>query len=885
MTRFIKQSACGGERPYGVAPDRLVSRPRLLSRLLSNRDALRLVVAPPGFGKATLAYEYASVMFQLEHVFWVHGSSPCFLRDLDAGVLAEAVLESDSNASLMVVANLPFLDEKRIRAFAETVNQLGERGCEVIATTTRGDMEVGQLGEVVSVGAEEMLVRWEDIEEERGEPRKRRILGMGERIPSIRWGAATAARVVLDASREGLTNVEELALWAMTVLERGTLADLQALLGAKHAAKAWRILAERCPFLGISVDEDHFVALSMPLEEVRTLARSRLQLLSEACGIASREKTVEILAQRLMARGECARAVQAVALLCRRSIHASWLAKNGWEALWGRAAVEVCDLYESATRTQVGNRADLNAMIAWAWAQQDERARAIRFARRSLSSDAVSPKAALAAALVAWDVGNAAARRAMEEFVSSGIAALETPGDTDKIEATALVAVARVVLAATRGEDSLAAWAVGASDLESWVKESCIELECRLLGAAVTFETLEERGAFADAADIAAIGCPGLVRLVAYSHRALDALVERGWGLGFGAFRAATALDRAASVLDGLGLPRLSDLVTSALYAAHVERGGQRRRSGERPSANTVVSESDVADEFAVRTPVLSAPLDEGRDSVEPLRLKLFGSMEVALGRRDITHFFEGRPKTRLLLALLALHRGRELGREQLVSMLWPAAAPRTGAKSFYRVWSDLRAVLSQNGSCPYLIRNRYGCRLDPDLLESDLDKFDALVRSLLLGLRDEVAWERAIVTIQGSFGGTLLPSELKNDVIAVFRDRFESELVDGLIAASRRLLSQGEFQGALWFAREAFRRDAGREDAAAVLMRTQMATDQRSAAVQTFFSCRDHLGKTLGLDPSPTLMTLYQQLLEGQVAWPQEKLSDRKEKGKLIQR
>lgn len=42
MTRFIQQSACEGRRPHGVVPDRLRSRPRLLSRLLEDRGALRL---------------------------------------------------------------------------------------------------------------------------------------------------------------------------------------------------------------------------------------------------------------------------------------------------------------------------------------------------------------------------------------------------------------------------------------------------------------------------------------------------------------------------------------------------------------------------------------------------------------------------------------------------------------------------------------------------------------------------------------------------------------------------------------------------------------------------------------------------------------------------
>lgn len=42
MTRFIQQSACEGRRPHGVVPDRLRSRPRLLSRLLEDRGACAL---------------------------------------------------------------------------------------------------------------------------------------------------------------------------------------------------------------------------------------------------------------------------------------------------------------------------------------------------------------------------------------------------------------------------------------------------------------------------------------------------------------------------------------------------------------------------------------------------------------------------------------------------------------------------------------------------------------------------------------------------------------------------------------------------------------------------------------------------------------------------
>ena len=427
--------------------------------------------------------------------------------------------------------------------------------------------------------------------------------------------------------------------------------------------------------------------------------------------------------------------------------------------------------------------------------------------------------------------------------------------------------VAHGVLALGRGDDVLAVWASRVGEALDWGGGSRIDVERRLLGAAEALEGLEATGALGAGADTAIAGRPELVRLVACSHRALDALVERGWSLGFGAYRAAAALERAGEVLEGLGLPRLSAPVSAALFAAHVEKGAARSRR-EKSSGAPVVEDPERGRSLPVPSAPRTAMAVAPEMSVEPLRLKLFGTMEVALGRRDITYQFEGRPKTRLLLALLALHRGRELGRDQIVSMLWPAADKRTGAKSFYRVWGDLRSLLSQQGSCPYLIRSRYGCRLDPDLFKSDLDEFEELIRCLLFGPADDMAWERAIATIQGSFGSVLLPTERKCEAIVVFRDRLDAEFVDGLVAASRRLLVRGELQGALWLAREAFQRDAGREDAAAALMRAQMATDQRSAAVQTFFACRDRLSRTLGLDPSPALAALYRQLLEGELSF-----------------
>lgn len=85
------------------------------------------------------------------------------------------------------------------------------------------------FGRRVVIGAAEMLVAREDLEEEPEGVTDRRPLGLAERIAALRWGSATPIQLVLGASRAGCTPEEELALWAMTVLGRGTIDDVRAL--------------------------------------------------------------------------------------------------------------------------------------------------------------------------------------------------------------------------------------------------------------------------------------------------------------------------------------------------------------------------------------------------------------------------------------------------------------------------------------------------------------------------------------------------------------------------------------------------------------------------------------------------------------------------------
>ena len=91
MTGFLKQSSCKGHRPNHLASRRHYPRPDLIARLLRERHVARFLVAPEGFGKTGLAMEYADVVFSFDHVFWINGKSPCFLRDLDRGIILSLI--------------------------------------------------------------------------------------------------------------------------------------------------------------------------------------------------------------------------------------------------------------------------------------------------------------------------------------------------------------------------------------------------------------------------------------------------------------------------------------------------------------------------------------------------------------------------------------------------------------------------------------------------------------------------------------------------------------------------------------------------------------------------------------------------------------------------
>ena len=190
---YLENAACNGRRPKRVGPQRIYSRPRLVKRLVAERDVARFVVAPSGFGKTSLGLEYAASMFSFRGVHWLDCSSPCFLRDLDAGIIAKTFIARPVQLDLVVFDDVPFLADARLECFSHEIDALLDAGCEVLVTTTPAFGAIADAQrDCVIVGARDLLV--DDCELSSSHVASVEGLRECDRVPAFLWGGQDGMR-------------------------------------------------------------------------------------------------------------------------------------------------------------------------------------------------------------------------------------------------------------------------------------------------------------------------------------------------------------------------------------------------------------------------------------------------------------------------------------------------------------------------------------------------------------------------------------------------------------------------------------------------------------------------------------------------------------------
>lgn len=874
MADFIMNSICGGCKPKHLRGRRIHQRAGLVSRMMQKRDAVRFLIAPSGFGKTALAAEYAESIFAFQNVFWLNAQSPCFLRDVDKGTLGPSLASHANASSLVVIEDLPQLAALRAESVSSCIDGLLDQGFEVIVTTVppNGGFADKQPDGVI-VCSRDFLVSREElgaIESSFSDAScdARALLPAGG-VPGLLWGGSQAPLdmlkgIVADAPPSDVL----FALFVLVSLGGGSLEDVEAFSGPlKSDTRA--TLEKDYLFAGIDGHRERFESYPFPIEDIVCAFSGPLARMAAASGFADANALAARLADAMLSQGECERACSFVDRCCTADRRMSWLSSRSSELIETGCLLAAHDLFESRA-VRLGARTPLElAQEAWRLVCLGDAPAALKLADRAFCCADAADSVRGAAALVMARFGDADARlralsalRALASAGSDGsdgekgeavVRALRDKGRRWAALASACVWLDEGERAAVRLCDACASHeGVGAAEtgMLLWSVEVLGKMGPRDLGSPHASEV--ERALFA-------VGD--------YLQRC-----EREGAFGFWEAVLLDAWDQArAGANDAASHPSLTEARASArasrlwLLAQRASFEKRRHAPDRAPKAPIRGTGEGRA---SASTAIAKRPSDRRSSSAcggpPGLFIRLFGGLEASIGDKLVDPALFRRQKVKALLALLTLNQGKELLRERLSAMLWPSSSAATAQRNFYSTWSLLRKALSlPGGECPYLIRLQYGCKLDSRTVVSDVAEFDALCNRLLFDPPDVEVWSGIYSRLDELYRGDLLPSESRNEYIVRQREEYRSRLIDALVAASARLFEQGKVPAALWFAHAAVRKDETREDAYTVLMQAQIASGQRTAALDTFFACKRYLSDELGIDPSPRTLMLYGSIIE----------------------
>jgi DNA-binding SARP family transcriptional activator len=249
-------------------------------------------------------------------------------------------------------------------------------------------------------------------------------------------------------------------------------------------------------------------------------------------------------------------------------------------------------------------------------------------------------------------------------------------------------------------------------------------------------------------------------------------------------------------------------------------------------------------------------------------RVRLFGGLEVIAPRGPVGDRDWTKRKARLLFAMLVSRFGTDVPRGEIIEYLWPEMDEERALNNFYVVWSAMKRALSPESPretpCPFVEHVHGVCRVVPGRVVSDLDRFNERLAAARQARSSGAAADElvALRDVADLYRGEVLPGDVYDDWFAPLRERFRHEFEDAMLRAALLMEERGDPREGLSLLRRAMSHDPWREDLYQASLRLQMAAGQRSAAIETYLSCRNHLVDDLGIDPSRETTALYEQIL-----------------------
>lgn len=251
----------------------LINRKRLLVSLLSDREAVRVICAPPLYGKTVLANQYARMAFPPGNVTWVQASEPVFLVNLDSGSIEE-VLDSDDSlpGKLVVFDGISKLKGKRRTSLVTLMGKLHTKQCEVMVTTEDSTLAADVELPVVVLDAREMALSSDELPKRQDHSGSQDSLFESGYTPTKRSVPPVALdkekgadRFLKALLRQTPSSPEESLAYLALFLGSGSLSLITDFFD-EHTQPDISLVESLFPFAGVSLLSSSFSAFELTVE-------------------------------------------------------------------------------------------------------------------------------------------------------------------------------------------------------------------------------------------------------------------------------------------------------------------------------------------------------------------------------------------------------------------------------------------------------------------------------------------------------------------------------------------------------------------------------------------------------------------------------------------
>ncbi|HXH20675.1 MAG TPA: BTAD domain-containing putative transcriptional regulator [Dehalococcoidia bacterium] len=267
---------------------------------------------------------------------------------------------------------------------------------------------------------------------------------------------------------------------------------------------------------------------------------------------------------------------------------------------------------------------------------------------------------------------------------------------------------------------------------------------------------------------------------------------------------------------------------------------------------------------LAVRTPAPAPPSQRPEAPVRDsalVHISLLGSFDVEAAGRSVTRWPS--KKARLLLAYLAMEKGRMVPRDVLIDLFWPDAPPARGSNNLsiaiHQIRSTLAEVAAESAKC-VLVRQG-ACGLDPSVVSTDLWDFQQRLASARQALesRDTAGTRSHLVSALAMYHGELLESDPYEEWVVEPRRTLSAAYYQALSWVTTQSAKDDDWRSVLDYASLMVKKEPFDEAAHRWLMQAHWRLGNRSQALQQYRACEEVLKAELGLPPSEETRRLFE--------------------------